>query len=220
MFDKTLTKYAIILRKYRAEDNVLSLKENVEFIKEELNSEEKFFEKAVVTERFVKKYKKHLIAGVSVVVVAALLNVVYTVKEQNRIEAANSALLALEKNPKDATAKTTLQTKSPKLYELWSFAQAVGNKEMKKLQELESKKLAIVSDVARYEVAQNKKDVAELKEYALEQNSIYKDLALVQSAIVYLDKNEIAKAREELSQVSAKSPLANVASVLKHYGVQ
>jgi len=35
----------------------LSLKQDIEMVKEELNSEEKFFEKAVLTERFVKKYK-------------------------------------------------------------------------------------------------------------------------------------------------------------------
>ena len=37
---------------------VVSLKENIEMVKNELNSEEQFFEKAVQTERFVKKYKK------------------------------------------------------------------------------------------------------------------------------------------------------------------
>ena len=35
----------------------MSLKEELEMVKEELSSEEKFFEKAVITEKFVKKYK-------------------------------------------------------------------------------------------------------------------------------------------------------------------
>jgi len=42
----------------------LSLKNNIEMVKEELNSEEKFFEKAVITEKFVKKYKNLLIGSV------------------------------------------------------------------------------------------------------------------------------------------------------------
>ena len=46
----------------------MSLKDNIEMVKEELNSEEKFFERSVITERFVKKYKNAIIASVVVIV--------------------------------------------------------------------------------------------------------------------------------------------------------
>ena len=39
------------------EERFLSLKTDIEMVKDELTSEEKFFEKAVVTEKFIKKYK-------------------------------------------------------------------------------------------------------------------------------------------------------------------
>jgi len=46
----------------------LSLKENIGMVKEELTAEEQFFEKAVVTERFVKKYKNVMIGSLVVIV--------------------------------------------------------------------------------------------------------------------------------------------------------
>jgi hypothetical protein len=48
---------------------LLSLKENIQAVKDELNSEEKFFENAIRTERFVKKYQKPLIAAVVALVI-------------------------------------------------------------------------------------------------------------------------------------------------------
>jgi hypothetical protein len=45
---------------FKIEGFLLSLKENINMVREELNSEEKFFEKAVITEKFVKKYKNLL----------------------------------------------------------------------------------------------------------------------------------------------------------------
>ena len=75
MFDETLTKYAIILQTFKKlidKGLFLSLQQELQMVKEELTSEEKFFEKAVVTEKFVKKYRKPLIG----VVVAIVLIVV------------------------------------------------------------------------------------------------------------------------------------------------
>ncbi len=198
----------------------MSLKENVEFVKEELSSEEKFFEKAVVTERFVKKYKKPLIGLVSAVVIFALANVAYDVKEQNRISEANAQLAVLMKNPSDLAAQSELKNLSPKLYELWSFSKAIVANDTKKLDELKNSKLPVIGDVAAYEVAQNDQNIEELNAYAIRQDAIYKDLALVESAFVYFNKNEIEKGEERLALVPENSPLKSVVATLEHYGVK
>ncbi len=198
----------------------MSLKEKVDFVKEELSSEEKFFEKAVVTERFFKKYKKSIITVLSAVVVLALANVAYEVKEKNRIEEANAKLALLMKNPTDLKAQNELKELSPRLFALWSFAQAIANNDTKKLNELKSSKLPVIDDISEYEVALSDQKVAELEKYALKQNAIYKDLAKVEAAIIYMNKNEIQKAREELTGISESSPLKGVVAVLNHYGVK
>ncbi len=198
----------------------MSLKENVDFIKEELTSEEKFFEKAVVTERFIKKYKKSIIALVSLIVVVALGDVAYKIKEQKRIEEANAELAVLTKNPTDLQAQNRLKELSPKLFSVWSFAQAVTTNDTKKLNELKNSKLPVINDLAAYEVAVRSGDQKELADYELRQQAIYKDLAIVDSAVIYMNKKQTKKAKDQLVMIGENSPLYGVAVVLNHYGVK
>ena len=196
------------------------MKENVEFIKEELSSEEKFFEKAVQTERFFKKYKKSIIAVVALIVIVAFGNTIYKIKEQNRIEEANAQLAILTENPSDIQAQNKLKELSPKLYAAWSFAQAIVTNDTKKLNELKNSDLLVINDISAYEVAARSADQKGLDAYTLRQQAIYKDLALVESAVLYMNKNETAKAKEKLAMISENSPLKGVAAILSHYGVK
>ncbi len=198
----------------------MSLKENVEFIKEELSSEEKLFEKAVQTERFFKKYKKTIVAVIALVVIAALGNTAYKIKEQNRIEEANAQLALLSKNPSDMQAQNRLKELSPKLYAAWSFAHAITTNDTKKLDELKNSKLVVIDDLSAYEVAARSADLKELENYTLRQQTIYKDLALVESAVIFMNKNETAKAKEKLAMIGENSPLKGVVAILNHYGVK
>ncbi|MBN2781994.1 MAG: hypothetical protein JXQ66_02010, partial [Campylobacterales bacterium] len=74
----------------------MSIKNNIDMVREELNSEEKFFEKAVMTERFVSKYKKPLIGLVSVVILVAVSSITYDSYKNNKIESANITLTKLQ----------------------------------------------------------------------------------------------------------------------------
>lgn len=195
----------------------LSLRENIEMVRAELNSEEKFFEKAVMTERFVKKYKKILVTSLVVIVVAVAANLVYDANNSSKIEVANSALLKLQANPQDEVALLALQNNGNKLYELYSFAQAIANKESTALEALSSSKTLLLADLSKYE---NAKTIKDLESYAAKQDAIYKDLALVQSAVLLMGEDQIEKAHQKLKMVGLDSPMAEVASALLHYGVQ
>jgi len=195
----------------------LSLKENIDMVKEELNSEEKFFEKAVITEKFVKKYKNVMIGSLVAVVLIVGANMAYEANKQSKIDAANEALSELVKDAKNASASSQLKALSPNLYDVWAFSQAVVNKDLASMKELKNSKAIMVSDLATYELAQ---DSSSLSSYALEQGAVYKDLALVQSAIILMNDKKIQKAHEELSKIGLDSPLSKVASALLHYGVK
>jgi len=195
----------------------LSLKSNIEMVKEELNSEEKFFEKAVITEKFVKKYKNTIIAVFVVAVLFAGANIAYDITEQNRVSSVNKALLELEKDPKKSSAVMELKTQSPVLYDVWVYSQAVANNDGASMKELKNSKSTIIADLATYETA---KDIKSLEEYSLKQGGIYRDLALVQSAIFLINDNKIEKAHRQLEKISADSALYRVASALLHYGVK
>lgn len=198
----------------------MSIKENIEMVKDELNSEEKFFEKAVITERFVKKYKKPLIGALVAIVVLVSANIIYDSHKQNKIETANKAFLELKNNNADEVALKELKSNSPKLYEAWMLSQAVTNKDADKLKELKGSNIKLIKDIASYELAQLSKDSAKLDEYASKQNAIYKELAQIQSAVILLNENKIEKAHEKLSQIPIDSALNPVAASLMHYGVK
>ncbi len=195
----------------------MSLKDNIEMVKEELNSEEKFFEKAVITEKFVKKYKNVMIGSLVAIVLIVGANMAYEINKQNKIDAANEALLELTKDNKNSSAVVQLKALSPNLYDVWTLSQAIANKDLASIKELKNSKALIVGDIATYELAQ---DATALESYALKQDAIYKDLALVQSAVLLINDNKIEKAHQELSKIGVQSPLAKIASALLHYGVK
>jgi len=198
----------------------LSVKENVELIKQELSAEEQFFEKAVVTERFFNKYKKVIVVFAAVIVVGAIAKVGYDIKEANRIKTANEALLVLEKNPNDAQARATLQANSAKLFQLWQFADAIKKNDLQTLENTAKENLFIISDVASYHIASSKKEATKLAEYALQQNGIYKDLAIVDNATLALKEGKTIQMKEELALLPKDSALIQTAQILKHYGVK
>jgi hypothetical protein len=198
----------------------LSIKNDIEMVKEELTSEEKFFEKSVITERFVKKYKNILIAGVVVVVVAIASNIAYDVNKASTQVAANETLSELKADPSNVAALTRLESLSPALHDVFIYSKALIDKDMKTLESLKSSDVAPLSDLATYELAQSTKDVNALTTYALNQDAIYKDLAQVQAAIILMNEGNIDKAHLKLQTILDTSPLAKVAKALLHYGVK
>jgi len=189
-------------------------------VKEELTSEEKFFEKAVVTEKFVKKYKNLMIAGVVAIVLFVVGNIAYTINKQNTIDSANVALAELQTNADNPATLARLETLSPSLSSVWLYSQAVANKDLASFEKLTSSKALLVGDLASYELAQNNKKREELDEYANNQDAIYADLARVQSAVILMNEKKLSEAHEILSMININSPLSQVAHALMHYGVQ
>ncbi|MEA2091637.1 MAG: hypothetical protein U9O83_04625, partial [Campylobacterota bacterium] len=104
----------------------MSLKNDIEMVKEELNSEEKFFEKAVITEKFVKKYKNWMIFAVMGIIVLVGANIAYDLNKQSQITAANNALSVLSKDAQNSEALLTLKSISPELYDVWIYSNAVA----------------------------------------------------------------------------------------------
>ncbi len=198
----------------------MSLKENIEMVKDELNSEEKFFEKAVMTERFVKKYKKPLIGLVAAIILVVAADLGYEASEQHRIESANATLAELQKNPADTVALARLESLSPALHDVWMYSQAIAQKNAEELEKLKNSKALMVNDISAYEAAEYKEDLAALQNYSQKQNAIYKDLAAVMSAVLLMNEGKIDEAHDALDMIGVDSPLAQVASALMHYGVK
>jgi hypothetical protein len=198
----------------------LSIKNDIEMIKEELTSEEKFFEKSVITERFVKKYKNILIAGVAFIVVGVTGNIVYDINKEETAKEANVVLSSLQANPSDSNALAQLKSLSPALHDVYIYSKAIADKDVQTLESLKDSKVLPLADLIRYELAQSKQDVNELTTYTLAQDAIYKDLAQVQAAIILMNDAQTDKAHSKLQTIEEVSPLSKIAKALLHYGVK
>ena len=198
----------------------MSLKQDIEMVKEELNSEEKFFEKAVITEKFVKKYKNLMIGSAIAVIVLVGANIAYTINRQNTLDEANSALTILQKDASSKTALASLKASSPALYDVWTYSQAIANNDLEALKTLKNSKTVLMSDLVAYEIATDTKDVKALQSYSAKNDAIYKDLATIQEAVILMQESKIEESHSKLSQISIQSPLAQVANALMHYGVK
>ncbi len=198
----------------------MSLKTDIEMVKDELTSEEKFFEKAVVTEKFVKKYKNLIIGGVIATVLFIAGNVAYTINKQNTIDSANAVLVELQINSDNKATLARLESLSPALSNVWLYSQALVNKDTATLEKLKNSKALLIADLASYEAAQNTKDAQKLEAYANKQDVIYADLARVQNAVILMNEKKIDEAHEILSMININSSLSQVAKALMHYGVK
>jgi hypothetical protein len=189
-------------------------------LKEELSSEEKFFESAVRTERFVKRYQKPLIAAVaaSLLVVGGAIG--YQTYTKGKIESSNAAFNVLLINPSDTNAEQTLKNDNPKLYDVWKLSRGIAQNDVTILEGLKNSESFGVADIAQYEAASIKNDTQSLDQYTKKQGALYKDLALLELAVTAIEKGDIASAHQKISLVPEDSPLYQVAQALSHYGVK
>lgn len=199
---------------------VLSLKENMEALKEELNSEEKFFESAIRTERFVKRYQKPLIALIAASLLAVGGAIGYQVYTSAKIESSNAALNLLLANPNDTKAEQTLKNDNPKLYDVWKLSRGIAQNDVTILDGLKNSQSFSVADIASYESALIKGDMKGLDQYTKQQGALYKDMALLESAVGAINKGDTKTAKEKIALIDENSPLYQIAQSLAHYGVK
>jgi hypothetical protein len=199
---------------------VLSFKENIEMVRDELNSEEKFFEQAVKTERLLKKYQKPLIAAAVAFLLIIVGYVSYSAYMENRIENANEAYNTLINDPENRDAASELNSLNPELYDAWQLSVAIKGHDIKALEKLTSSKAPVISDIASYQVAVLKKDASALGGYSYTQDAVYRDMAIIEESVLLMESNQVEQAHQKLSTITQDSPVYKIAQLLKHYGVK
>jgi hypothetical protein len=198
----------------------LSLKENIDMVREELSQEEKLFAGAVRTERFVKKYKMPIISALTTIVIMIIGYSLYQMNAARAVTSSNEAYIALLNDPQDKAAQAILKENNTALFDAWQFKRALDQQDEALLQTLSSSSSDVISDLSRYELAALKKDKSTLNAYALEQASILKDLALLNEAVLLMKEKKTEEAKARLRLIDEKSSLNKIATLLQHYGVQ
>lgn len=198
----------------------MNLKENMQAIGDELSSEEKFFESALRTERFIKRYQKPLILSVVSLIILTVGVIGYQSYRAMKVESANQALNLLLLNPADTQAAQTLQSDNSKLYDLYQLSKAIKEGDTKQLVALQQSSNPEVADFAAYESAVITKNTVELDAYTKRQGALFQEMALILLAVDRLEKGDVTTAAEKLALIKEESSLYPVAQALSHYGVK
>lgn len=188
----------------------MSLKENMDFVKEELNSEEKFLEGFVKLERFFKKYKLIIISAIVIIVVAIIaINVTSYLKEQNKIKA-NIAFQELLKNPNDEKALETLKGLNTRLYEIVLFNKNSSEKNV-------SINTQFFKELLAYEKAIKEQNIEKLNDVSMEKNFLLKEFAIFNRALILTQMGKFQEAKDALKMIPETSQVKDLVALLNHY---
>jgi hypothetical protein len=197
----------------------LSIKENVQAIKEGLSGEEKIFETAVNLEKYYNKYKLYIWGVLIAVIAYIIVSAVNASNEEERIAKANAAFSTLMAKSDDAKALKALKQSSPNLYDLHRFREAMKASDVKTLKELRNSKAFGIADMATYQYAVLSDDHEALEDYVNDGAIYFKDIAILNVASTYIKQTKLKKAKKLLAQIDAQSPFYEQAQMLMHFGI-
>lgn len=197
----------------------MSLQEDLQGVKAQLDAEEKFLESQVKAERFVKKYKGVLIGALFAIVTAAAGYGGWHAWQDHQNEKANEALAILQSNPADTQALGQLEHANHDLFAAFKLQQALAKRDVKLLEEVAAMKIDVISDIASYHAASLQGGV-KLQQYSALGDAIYKDLSLLTLASEAIEHNQTKKASQILSRIPMTSPLKEFSGYLEHYTIK
>lgn len=189
----------------------MSMKENVDFIKQELTTEEKFLEGTIKVERFWKKYKL-LIIGVAIIIVVAVVGINYkkSVDASNKI-AANEAMNLFLKDNKDEKALNTLKELDKRLYEVALFIKASKNSEIATVN------VPYLKELMTYNEAISKNDLNKLNELSMDNRFLLKEFAIFNKAMILTQDGKYEEAKSILKLIPETSQANQLSQLLMHH---
>ena len=187
----------------------MSLEENVNQIKKEISSEEKFFESFFKVERFYKKYKLIIIAS-AVVIVTYLVasNVISYQNEQDKL-LANKAYNALLVNKDVAINTAILQEKNQELLNIFLYQNSSDN-----TKEVDAKYL---KEISLFNKAIKNNDIKALDTLLLNPDFMLKDFALFNKALIQSSNSDFVSSKETLKLIPKTAVISPLVVMLEHY---
>ena len=176
----------------------MAIKDDIDSIKEELNTQEQFLENIIKSERFFKKYKKIIIGAVVLGIVGAAGYYINGALTEKEFKAAND-------NPKDEQAKAELKQKDASLYALYEFKRAVDNNDTNALKSLANEQIdPLLKDIVKSQINEPSGQIL----------SSYK---AVVRGYELMKENKIDEAKNEFKKVPLNSQLQSIVKTLEHY---
>lgn len=188
----------------------MSIKENVDYVKNELSNEEKFLENFVKSERFLKKYKTLIFTIIALIILGAIGFVIKTnIDETNKLEANIALSKFLDTN--DEKALATLKDKNEKLYEIALFLKA---KKENKTAEIN---IPLLKELAKFQMALETKNLEELNNLSMQNDFLLKEFAIFNKALLLANEGKFEESKTTLNQIPQTSKASELANLLNHY---
>ena len=183
----------------------MSIKENVEYIKQEISAEESFMENIIQIEKFYKKYKKVIIGGVVLFVVGLIgFNISSYLANQKQLKA-NQAFNKILQHNFDQTALNTLQQTNPKLYQIALYLQQKDTK------------AEFLKELNIYAKAIESNNIKQLNSSIENDKFLIKDFAIFNKALILAQNKKYKQAKDSLKFIQKDSSLAPLVKLLQHY---
>ena len=189
----------------------MSIKENVDYVKTELSSEEKFLENFVKGERFFKKYKTLIFAFVVVIIVGIISFFIKdNIAQSNKFEA-NIAFNKVLENSNDSQALADLKEKSPQLYDVAIFLQAKNESKQTDIN------VPLLKELSKYQTALANKSISELDNLSMQKDFLLKEFAIFNKALLLTNEGKFNEAKTSLALIPETSKAHELAKLLNHY---
>jgi hypothetical protein len=190
------------------QESYVSIKDDVNYVKQELSGDEKVLESAFKLETLYKKHKLKIWGVVTALILFFAAGAVMDAMYEAKLVKANEAFLTLQTNGDDANALKVLKEENPVLFELYSYSSAVKKQDIAVLETLSKSSNKIIADASGYTAGVlNKKPV---------DSKLYKEMALFEEAYVAIGAGDMKTAKDKLELIDERSPLGVITSFLKH----
>lgn len=189
----------------------MSLKENVDFVKKELDSEEKFLESFVKVERFYKKNKKFLIIAVSLIAIVFVgYNVRNYVDTQNKAKS-NIAFNDFLADNNNAQALATLKETNSRLYNVALYMKSKNTPMSEPIND------KFLGTLVTYKKAIEERNVEQLNALSMQKDFLLKEFALFNKALLLTQDGKYTEAKQTLQLIQKDSQVSDLVTLLNHY---
>ncbi len=187
----------------------MSIKENVDFIKHEMDTQEEFLSGFLKVEKYYKKYKNYLFVVSAVVVVAVVANIATSYIASSDKLVANEAYNILVDKPNDKEALATLQKYNQKLYNIVSY------KKDSKISINDD--LIYLKGLIDFQDIKDKDSINDINNMLQDNNFLLKDYAIFRKALILTKQGKLKQAKDSLKFISKDSPVVELSNLLSHH---
>lgn len=190
----------------------MSLEQNVHYIKDELNNNEKILEGLIRFESWFKRYKILIVVLLATLVSwLVVYNIMNYYQEKQQLKIANfyeKALLG------DEIAIQSLKESQSKLYDLYLFQKALSSNDKATLEQLQSSKDPIIAKLSKYQNASLNHNIEVLN---LQDST---EFGYLQAAFLEIEKENFKEAKNILEKIQNNSPTKDIANSLEHLTIK